>query len=68
VLGSVFLPSAGLLARMRFRPWSGVFLSPEYLSGVDAAEAATRQLLGVYAEHGVVPIVEAELRWCGWLV
>lgn len=44
---------------MRFRPWNGVFLSDEYLSGVDAAMESTRQLLSVYAQHGVVPLVES---------
>ena len=29
VLGSILVPSKKLLAQMRFRPWGGVFLSPE---------------------------------------
>lgn len=51
-----------LLAQMRFRPWHGVFLSDAYLSGVDAAMECTRQLLTVYAQHGVVPLVESAVR------
>jgi hypothetical protein len=35
--------------------------SEEYLSGVEAAEQVTRQLLAVYARHGVTPLVETEV-------
>ena len=35
--------------------------SEEYLSSVEAAEGVTRQLLGVYARHGVTPLVETEV-------
>eukprot|EP00955_Chlamydomonas_euryale_P068434 360121-Chlamydomonas_euryale.AAC.12 len=62
VLGSVFVPSKRLLAQMRFRPWNGVFLSEEYLSGVEAADAITRQLLRTYAQYGVVPLVESSIK------
>lgn len=31
IYGSIFIPSRQLLARMKFRPWNGVFLSEEYL-------------------------------------
>jgi hypothetical protein len=61
VFGSVFIPTPGFLARMRFRPWAGVHLSAEYLGSVPGAEAATRKLLRVYAEFGVVPLIEAEV-------
>jgi hypothetical protein len=62
VYGSVFLPTPRLLAQMRFRPWNGVFLSEEYLSSVPAADSITRQLLRVYAAHGVVPLVESAVK------
>ena len=62
VFGSVFLPSKRLLAQMKFRPWNGVFLSDEYLSSVEAADGVTRQLLKVYADHGVVPLVESAVK------
>lgn len=47
---------------MRFRPWNGVFLSDAYLAGVEAAMECTRQLLAVYAQHNVVPLVESAVR------
>ena len=55
---------------MRFRPWNGVFLSEEYLSSVDRARAITADILALYSQHGVVPLVESnicttkELRQC----
>lgn len=60
--GSVLLPSPQLLAQFRFRPWAGVSLSPAYLSSVPAAEAATRAVLGEYAEAGVRPLLESAVR------
>ena len=47
---------------MRFRPWNGVFLSEEYLSSVDKAQAITAEILAVYSQHGVIPLVESSLR------
>jgi hypothetical protein len=44
------------------RPWSGVYLSEEYLSSVAAAEAITAQLLATYAAGGVVPLVETAVK------
>ena len=55
---------------MRYRPWNGVFLSEEYLSGVEAAEGITTSVLKIYGRYGVVPLVESnissavELRRC----
>ena len=62
VYGSVFIPSRQLLAQMRFRPWNGVFLDDEYLSSVEAAEAVTRAVCGLYAQHGVEVLVETAVR------
>lgn len=57
--GSVFLPSKRLLAQMKFRPWNGVFLSGEYLSSVESAEAITREMVGVYHAHGAQLLLES---------
>eukprot|EP00877_Chromochloris_zofingiensis_P013614 jgi/Chrzof1/8506/Cz03g13180.t1 len=62
VLGSVFVPTPRLLSQMRFRPWNGVYLSEEYLSGVEPAERITKQLLKLYAVNNVVPLVESAVR------
>lgn len=62
IFGSVMMPSAVLLARMKFRPWSGVFLSERFLSSVDEAVTITREILEVYREFNVEPLVETALR------
>jgi len=59
IVGSLFLPTKQLIAQQRFRPWNGVFLSPEYLSGPEGAEAITKELLHIYATFGVSILVEA---------
>jgi hypothetical protein len=60
--GSVFLPSRQLLAQMKFRPWNGVFLSPEYLANVDTADKISVNILSVYMSRGVMPVVESAVR------
>ncbi|KAJ3088163.1 hypothetical protein HK102_009425, partial [Quaeritorhiza haematococci] len=62
LLGSVFIPSKRFLAQMRFRPWQGVYLSQEYLSDLNFAEAFTRQLLRLYSDNDVVPLVETAVK------
>ena len=58
VVGSLLIPSRRLLAQMKFRPWNGVFLSQEYLSSVDSANAITRQIASLYSASGVEPLIE----------
>ena len=60
--GSVFVPSRQLLARMKFRPWNGVYLDERYLSSVEAAEQVTRRAVALYAAHGVEVLVESAIR------
>ena len=60
--GSIFVPSRRLLAQMKFRPWNGVFLSDEYLCGVEAAEAITKAVVAEYHACGVEVLVETALR------
>ena len=50
-----------LLAQMKFRPWNGVFLSKEFLGSVEKAEEITVSILSLYAEHGVIPLLESNI-------
>lgn len=59
IVGALFLPTRQLIAQQKFRPWNGVWLSEAYLSGPEAAEAATLELLEVYRRYGVQVLVEA---------
>jgi hypothetical protein len=58
VLGSALVPDARMLASLRFRPWRGLHVGDEYLSGVPAAEASLGRVLAVYRERGVAPLFE----------
>ena len=62
VFGSVFLPSKQLIARMKFRPWKGLLLSDEFLSGVAPAEGIVRDMLRIYRAYNVTPIIETAFR------
>ncbi|CAE8675051.1 unnamed protein product [Polarella glacialis] len=62
VYGSIFLPTPSLLAKMRERPWAGVYLDKnKFLDSVEDAEHVTRQILQLYADFGVTPLVESAL-------
>lgn len=56
---SVWIPTKQLLARMKFRPWRGVFLSDEYLSSVENAEKITREQMRLFAKYGANVLVES---------
>lgn len=43
IVGSMFLPNKVLIAQQKFRPWNGVFLSEEYLSGPGQVKLARVQ-------------------------
>ena len=62
VLGSVMIPSKQLLARMKFRPWNGVFLSTTFLSDVPTAESIVREMLEIYKSFNVEPLVETAFK------
>eukprot|EP00892_Ulva_mutabilis_P005247 jgi/Ulvmu1/3094/UM015_0134.1 len=59
--GSIFVPTKQLLAQMRFRPWSGVYLSDEYLDTLEGAHKITHTILQQYYNAGVVPLVESKI-------
>lgn len=62
IIGSIFLPSRQLLARMKLRPWKGLYLSPEFLGDVERATVIVRQMLELYALEGIEPILETAVR------
>lgn len=63
IYGSVFVPSRQLLSRFRERPWTGVDLTPNnYLESLENAEKVTQQILELYSEFGVLPLVESPVE------
>merc|ERR1719160_1951308 len=59
VVGSVFLPTKKLIAQQKFRPWNGVALSDEYLSGENTARGIVLQMMKLYEEHSCQILIEA---------
>ena len=57
--GSLFLPTKKLIAQQKFRPWNGVFLSPEFLSGPDHATAIVIEMIKLYQRYNVELLWEA---------
>lgn len=62
LIGSIMVPSKQLLARMKFRPWNGVFLSDEFLSSTDVALSIVHKLVQIYKQYGVEPLIETAIR------
>lgn len=46
---------------MKYRPWSGVYLSHEWLHSLDAATHGTREVLELYRQHNVTPLIESNV-------
>ena len=66
--GSLFLPTAKLIAQQKFRPWNGVFLGPEFLEGPESASAVVVEMMKLYASHSVeflweAPGIRTEKDW-----
>lgn len=59
VAGSIFLPTKKLIAQQKFRPWNGVFLSPEFLNGPEEATVIVSEMIRVYEANDVEMLWEA---------
>jgi len=63
IYGSIFLPTQQLLRRMREKPWNGVDLTCNgYLDSLDAAQQVTTDVLALYKEFGVLPLIESPVE------
>ncbi len=58
--GSLFIPSKQFLARFKFRPWRGVFLSDEYLNSLERSKLITKKIINIYKYNKVIPLIESE--------
>lgn len=60
IAGSLFLPTKKLIAQQKFRPWNGVFLSPEFLNGgPEQASAIVSEMIRLYKRNNVELLWEA---------
>ena len=61
IYGSLFIPSKQFLARFKFRPWRGVYLSDKYLTSLEESRKITRNIIDFYLNNSIIPLVESEL-------
>tara|TARA_B100001250_G_C19786370_1_gene784361 strand:- start:262 stop:1101 length:840 start_codon:yes stop_codon:yes gene_type:complete len=61
LFGSIFIPSNQFLARFKYRPWKGVFLSSEFLESIDFANEAVMNLFKTYKYFRISPIIESNI-------
>ena len=62
LFGSIMVPTKALLAKFKFRMWSGLFLSEEFLGSVEGAAEITREINRIYEKFGVESLVESAIR------
>ena len=61
IYGSLFIPSKQFLARFKFRPWRGVYLSNNYLNSLEESGEITKKIIDFYLKNSIIPLVETEL-------
>ena len=61
IYGSLFIPSKQFLARFKFRPWRGVYLSHKYLNSLEESGKITQKIIEFYLNNCIIPLVETEL-------
>ena len=60
IFGSLLIPSKEFISRFKFRPWKGVFISEKYLNSLDDFCAFTKDLIEIYLDNNICPIIETE--------
>ncbi len=61
LFGSILIPSKQFLARFKYRPWKGVYCSPEFLESEENAKCLVVKLLKTYIHHQIYPIIETNV-------
>ena len=60
LFGSLLLPSKQFIARFKFRPWKGVYISDKYLYSLEDFYIFTKDLIDFYLENNICPLIETE--------
>ena len=58
--GSLLIPSKQFIARFKFRPWKGVFISENFLYSLDDFYSFTRDLVCFYKNNNITPVIETD--------
>ena len=60
IFGSLLIPSKQFIARFRFRPWKEVYISDKYLNSLHDFYAFTKDLIEIYYENNIFPLIETD--------
>ena len=60
LFGSLLIPSKQFLARFKFRPWKGVYISENYLNSLEYFYGFTNDLVKLYIDNQIIPIIETD--------
>ena len=60
MFGSLFIPSKQFIARFKFRPWKGVYISEKFLYSLENFYAFTKDLISFYKKNNITPVIETD--------
>ncbi len=60
LFGSLLIPSKQFVARFKFRPWKGVYISEKCLYSLDYFYKFTRELVCFYKNNNITPVIETD--------
>jgi len=60
LFGSLFIPSKQFIARFKFRPWKGVYISEKCLFDLDNFFDFTIDLVRFYKNNNITPVIESD--------
>ena len=60
IYGSILIPSKQFINRFKFRPWKGVYISDKYLNSLDNFYAFTKDVIKIYLDNNIFPVIETE--------
>jgi len=60
IFGSLMIPSKQFIARFKFRPWKGVYISKRCLFSLENFNDFTRDLVCFYKKNNITPVIETD--------
>ena len=60
LFGSLLIPSKQFMARFKFRPWKGVYISENFLNSLEDFYEFTKDLVYFYKNNNITPVIETD--------
>jgi len=60
LFGSLLIPSKQFIARFKFRPWKGVYITENFLCSTNDFCDFTRDLIQFYLNNNITPVIETD--------